>query len=97
MSGALREIYLPAFKAAVVEGGAYAVMGAYSNQLRGQHCCQNDYLLNKILKGEWNFQGMVISDWNGTHDTDEAVYNGLDCEIGDAGECVQPVLSGEPR
>ncbi len=78
---ALREIYLPAFKAAVEEGGAFAVMGAY-NQLRGQHCCQNDYLLNKILKGEWHFQGMVISDWNGTHDTDEAVYNGLDCEMG---------------
>ena len=78
---ALREIYLPAFKAAVEEGGAFAVLGAY-NQLRGQHCCQNDYLLNKILKGEWHFQGMVISDWNGTHDTDEAVYNGLDCEMG---------------
>lgn len=78
---ALREIYLPAFKAAVEEGGAFAVMGAY-NQLRGQHCCQNDYLLNKILKGEWNFQGIVVSDWNGTHDTDEAVYNGLDCEMG---------------
>jgi beta-glucosidase len=78
---ALREIYLPAFKAAVEEGGAFAVMGAY-NQLRGQHCCENDYLLNKILKKEWKFQGMVISDWNGTHDTDEAVYNGLDCEMG---------------
>jgi beta-glucosidase len=78
---ALREIYLPAFKAAVQEGGAWCVMGAY-NQLRGQHCCENDYLLNQILKGEWGFKGLVMSDWGGAHDTRECALNGLDCEMG---------------
>jgi beta-glucosidase len=77
----LREIYLPAFRAAVQEGGAWAVMGAY-NKFRGQFCCQNDYLLNRILKGEWGFQGLVMSDWGGAHDTREAVLNGLDLEMG---------------
>jgi beta-glucosidase len=77
----LREIYLPAFQAAVQEAGVLAVMGAY-NQFRGQHCCENDYLLNKILKGEWGFQGMVVSDWGGAHDTHEAACNGLDLEMG---------------
>ncbi len=78
---ALREIYLPAFRAAVVEGGAWAVMGAY-NKYRGEYCCHNDYLLNGILKGEWNFDGAVISDWGGTHDTRQAIENGLDLEYG---------------
>jgi beta-glucosidase len=78
---ALREIYLPAFKAAVQEGGVWSVMGAY-NQLRGQHCCENDYLLNKILKDEWGFKGLVVSDWAGVHDTREAARNGLDLEMG---------------
>jgi beta-glucosidase len=77
----LREIYLPAFRAAVQDAGVWAVMGAY-NQLRGQHCCENDYLLNRILKGEWGFQGLVVSDWNGAHDTREAALNGLDLEMG---------------
>jgi beta-glucosidase len=78
---ALREIYLPAFKAAVQEGGVWSVMGAY-NEFRGQHCCENDYLLNKILKGEWGFKGLVMSDWGGVHDTREAALNGLDLEMG---------------
>jgi len=78
---ALREIYLPAFKAAVQSGGVWSVMGAY-NQLRGQHCCHNDYLLNKILKDEWGFKGLVMSDWDGTHDTKQAALNGLDLEMG---------------
>jgi len=77
----LREIYLPVFRAAVQEGGAWAVMGAY-NRLRGQFCCENDYLINRILKGEWGFKGLVMSDWGGTHDTREAVFNGLDLEMG---------------
>jgi len=77
----LREIYLPAFKAAVQEGDVWSVMGAY-NQFRGQHCCENEYLLNGILKGEWGFHGLVVSDWNGTHDTREAAMNGLDLEMG---------------
>src|SRR5882724_4400995 len=77
----LREIYLPAFKAAVQEGGVLTLMGAY-NKFRGQHCCHNDYLLNKILKEEWGFKGLVVSDWAGVHDTSEAALNGLDLEMG---------------
>jgi beta-glucosidase len=78
---ALREIYLPAFKAAVTEGKVWSLMGAY-NQLRGEHCCHNDLLLNKILKGEWKFDGTVITDWGGAHDTKQAALNGLDIEMG---------------
>jgi beta-glucosidase len=75
----LREIYLPAFKAAVQEAGVLAVMGAY-NKFRGEYCCHNDYLLNQVLKGEWGFKGLVMSDWSGTHTTREAATNGLDRE-----------------
>ena len=78
---ALHEIYLPAFKAAVQEGGAWAIMGAY-NLYKDQHNCHNDIMLNKILKQDWGFDGVVISDWGGCHDTDEAVRNGLDLEFG---------------
>ncbi len=78
---ALREIYLPAFKAAVQDGGVWCVMGAY-NQLRGQHCCENNYLLNVILKGQWGFKGLVMTDWGGAHDTRECALNGLDLEMG---------------
>ena len=77
----LREIYLPAFKAAVQEGGAWAIMGAY-NKFRGEHCCHNHYLLNQILREEWGFDGVVISDWGGVHDTREAIFKGLDMEFG---------------
>jgi beta-glucosidase len=77
----LYEIYLPAFKAAVQEGGAWSIMGAY-NYYKGQHLCHNQYMLNDILKGEWGFDGAVISDWGGVHDTDQAITNGLDLEFG---------------
>ena len=77
----LYEIYLPAFKAAVQEGGAWSIMGAY-NFYKGQHACHNEYLLNDILKGEWGFDGVVVSDWGGTHETDQAITNGLDLEFG---------------
>ena len=78
---ALREIYLPAFKAAVTEGGAWAIMGAY-NLYNDQHNCHNEILLNRILKQEWKFDGVVVSDWGGAHNTLEAVNNGLDLEFG---------------
>lgn len=78
---ALYEIYLPAFKAAVTEGHSWAIMGSY-NLYRGQHCCHNKRLINDILKGEWNYDGVVITDWGGAHDTKEAAYNGLDIEMG---------------
>lgn len=77
----LYEIYLPAFKAAVEEGGAWSIMGAY-NKIRGQHACHNDFTLNKILKDDWKFDGCVITDWGGAHDTYEAAVNGLDIEMG---------------
>lgn len=78
---ALHEIYLPAFKAAVQEGKAWSIMGAY-NKIRGEHCCHSNFLLNKILKQDWQFDGVVVSDWGGVHNTDEAVNNGLDIEMG---------------
>ena len=56
-------------------------MGAY-NLYKGQHACHNQYLLNDILKGEWGFDGVVVSDWGGTHDTDQSITNGLDMEFG---------------
>lgn len=77
---ALREIYLPAFEAAVKKGKAKGIMGAY-NKFRGAHCCHNDYLLNEILRKEWGFEGIVVSDWGGVHDTQEALLNGLDIEM----------------
>ncbi len=78
---ALHEIYLPAFKAAVKEGGTWGIMGAY-NLYKNQHNCHNHILLNKILKEDWSYNGVVVSDWGGTHDTEQAIKNGLDMEFG---------------
>ena len=78
---ALYEIYLPAFKAAVQEGVAWSIMGAY-NRIWGQYACHNHRLLVDILRGEWGFDGAVISDWGGVSNTDEAIHNGLDLEFG---------------
>jgi beta-glucosidase len=78
---ALREIYLPAFEASIKEGGAMAIMSAY-NKFRGVYCSQNDYLLNQILKHEWGFQGGVISDWGGVHETAGPATVGVDLEMG---------------
>lgn len=78
---ALHEIYLPAFRAAVTEGKAWGIMGSY-NFYKGQHNCHNQYLLNDILKRDWQFDGVVVSDWGGCHSTDQAVANGLDMEFG---------------
>ena len=77
---ALRELYLPGFEAAVKKGKAKGVMGAY-NKLRGMHCCHNDYLLIDILRKEWGFEGITVSDWGGVHDTEEALMNGIDMEM----------------
>lgn len=76
---ALREIYLPAFKAAA-DAGAWTFMGAY-NQYNNQHCCHNE-ILNRILKEEWAWDGAFMTDWGGCHDTEQAVKNGLDLEMG---------------
>ena len=78
---ALYEIYLPPFKAAVQEGDSWTIMGAY-DLYKGQHASHNQYLLNDILKGEWGYKGVVISDWGAVLDTDQAIHNGLDLEFG---------------
>ena len=78
---ALREIYLPAFERAVKEAGVWTIMGSY-NLWQGVHCCQNDALLNGILKGEWGFDGAVVSDWGGVTDTWQAATGGMDIEMG---------------
>ncbi len=78
---ALHEIYLRGFHDAIVEGGALSVMGAY-NLYKNQHCCHNEYLVNDVLKGEWGFKGVYLTDWAGAHDTDECIHNGLDLEMG---------------
>lgn len=77
----LREIYLPAFEAAVKEAKAYAIMGAY-NKFRGEYLCESDYMLNKILRNEWGFKGVVVSDWAAVHSTVKSLKNGLDIEMG---------------
>ena len=78
---ALYEIYLPAFKAAVTEAGVWSIMGSY-NRYKGQYNCHNEYLLNRILRDEWGFDGAVISDWGGCQETPQAITNGLDLEFG---------------
>jgi alpha-D-xyloside xylohydrolase len=77
----LREIYLPAFKAAVIEGKVWTVMSAY-NRVNGQYCSENEFLLSRVLKGDWGFGGMVMTDWGGCHSTLPAARNGLDLEMG---------------
>lgn len=79
---AMREIYLPPFRAAVEEADVYGVMAAY-NKVNGWWCAENDLLLNKILREEWGFAGLVISDWGGTHSTVNAIKNGLNIEMPD--------------
>jgi len=78
---ALYEIYLPAFKKAVEDGKVWSIMGSY-NRYQGQHACHNKRLLQDILRDEWGFDGVVITDWGGAHDTKEAALNGLDIEMG---------------
>ena len=77
----LREIYLPAFEAAVKEAHAYSFMGAY-NKFRGEYLCENSYMLTDVLRDEWGFEGIVISDWAAVHDTKKSLESGLDIEMG---------------
>ncbi len=77
---ALRTLYLPAFYDALKKGGSYTVMGAY-NRLYGEYCCQSQYLLGDILRKEWEYDGVVISDWGGVHDTEAAANSQLDIEM----------------
>lgn len=77
---ALREIYLPAFYSAITEGDSYTIMGAY-NLINGEHCCQSEYLLGEILRKEWGYDGVVVSDWGGVHDTEKAANSQLDIEM----------------
>lgn len=78
---ALREIYLPAFKAAVQEGGALTVMAAY-NKFCGEFCAENNYLVRKILRNEWGFDGVYVTDWGAAHSTVPSMEAGLDLEMG---------------
>ncbi len=89
----LYEIYLPAFKAAVQQGHVLSLMGAY-NKFRGTYCCENSLLLNSILKKDWGFQGLVMSDWGGAHSTDGSVRGGLDLEMGTEGPYGKNYLAG---
>ena len=77
----LREIYLPAFKSAVTEAKAYSMMGAY-NKFRGEYLCENSYMLNDVLRDEWGFEGIVISDWAAVHTSVNSLNSGLDVEMG---------------
>lgn len=78
---ALREIYLPGFKAAIQEAGANTIMGSY-NKFRGQWASENHYLLTQILRNEWKFKGIAMSDWDAVHNTTQALWNGMDLEMG---------------
>ncbi|HCT92332.1 MAG TPA: glycosyl hydrolase [Lachnospiraceae bacterium] len=76
----LREIYLPAFEAAVKEGQSHTLMGAY-NLFRGEHCCENQGLLDGILRGEWGYEGAVVTDWGALHNTEAAARASVDLEM----------------
>ncbi len=92
---ALREIYLPAFEASVKEAEVLSVMGAY-NKFRGQYACENPYLLQTILRGEWGFRGLVMSDWGAVHNTMEVATSGLDLEMLPMGGTKDSYYMGQP-
>ena len=87
----LREIYLKPFERAIVEGGAMSVMPAY-NKVNGDYCSENEHLLNEILRGEWGFKGMTVSDWGGTHSTMGAMLHGLNVQMTGSNYLGQPVI-----
>ena len=77
---ALREIYFPAFEAAVKEGNSYSMMSAY-NKIWGEYCSHSQKLLKEILREEWGFDGVLVSDWSAIHSTKEAAQAGMDIEM----------------
>ena len=87
----LREIYLKPFERAVIEGGAMSVMPAY-NKVNGDYCSENEHLLNEILRGEWGFKGMTVSDWGGTHSTMGAMLHGLNVQMTGSNYLGKPVI-----
>ncbi len=87
----LREIYLKPFERAIKEGGAMSVMPAY-NKVNGDYCSENEHLLNEILRGEWGFKGMTVSDWGGTHSTMGAMLHGLNVQMTGSNYLGQPVI-----
>ena len=92
----LREIYLPAFEAAVKEAKPATVMAAY-NKLNGYHCSANSWLLNKVLKDEWGYQGVVVSDWGATHEGAGALEAGQDLEMPGPGDFMGPKLLADAK
>lgn len=86
---AMREIYLYPFEQAVKRARVWSIMGSY-NLWQNVHCCHNDALLNGILKKEWQWDGTLVSDWGGTHNTMQAALGGLDIEMGTDGDGVTP-------
>ena len=94
---ALREIYLPGFEAAVKEGHVGTVMSAY-NSINGKPCAQNEWLLTKVLKGEWGFDGHVVSDWGAVYNQVEALKAGNDMDMpGPRGSGERRDFHGAPR
>lgn len=91
----LREIYLPGFEAAVKEAGVLSVMGAY-NKFRGDYLGNNAYLLNDVLKTEWGFSGVVLSDWDAVHNTVESANNGMDLEMGTSKDSYDDYYFADP-
>ena len=87
----LREIYLKPFERAIIEGGAMSVMPAY-NKVNGDYCSENEHLLNEILRGEWGFKGMTVSDWGGTHSTMGAMLHGLNVQMTGDNYLGKPVI-----
>ncbi len=91
----LREVYLPAFEAAVKEANVHAIMGAY-NEFRGTNANQSHHLIKTILKGEWAYEGVLLTDWNVDINTYDAAMNGLDIEMGTAVESYDEYFLADP-
>ena len=93
---ALREIHLVAFEHAVQEAGVWSVMTAY-NKVNGVYCGEQPDLIDGVLRGEWGFDGLVMSDWFGTHSTAPAALAGLDLEMPGPSAWLGPTLAAAVR